>query len=138
LRIHKNKLALVANSTKKIIPMKKLIAVVTLFLAFAFSANAQTDKRFANAAKADAVKMSEKLNLTPQQEEAFINLFAKKYELMEDSAADEAKMKQITEIMNAKIRATLTPDQNATLDNNPVLLAELTGTNELKQVKAKK
>jgi len=120
--------------------MKKLIAVVTLFFAFAVGANAQEDKKMdaVNAAKADAVKMTEKLNLTPDQQSAFVNLFVMKHQMMNDTNATDAKKKEVTEVMNAKIRATLTPDQNQTLDNNPELLATLTGTNELKQAKAKK
>ena len=118
--------------------MKKLVAVVTLFLAFAFSANAQEGKQDAvNAAKADAVKMTEKLNLTPDQQSAFVNLFVMKHQMMNDATVNDAKKKEVTEVMNAKIRATLTPAQNQTLDNNPELLAQLTGTNVLKQAKAK-
>jgi len=120
--------------------MKKLVAVVTLFLAFAVGANAQEDKKMdaVNAAKADAVKMTEKLNLTPDQQSAFVNLFVMKHQMMNDASATDAKKKEITEVMNAKIRATLTPDQNQALDNNPELLASLTGASELKQAKAKK
>ncbi len=120
--------------------MKKLVAVVTLFFAFVAGANAQEAKKMdaVNAAKADAVKMTEKLNLTSEQQSAFVNLFVMKHQMMDDATATEAKKKEITEVMNAKIRATLTPDQNQRLDNDPELLATLTGTNELKQAKAKK
>ena len=120
--------------------MKKLIAVVTVFFAFAAGANAQEDKKMdaVNAAKADAVKMTEKLSLTADQQSSFVNLFVMKHQMMNDATATDAKKKEITEVMNAKIRATLTPAQNQTLDNNPELLATLTGTNELKQAKAKK
>jgi len=120
--------------------MKKLVALVTLFLAFAVSANAQEDKNMnaVNAAKADAVKMTEKLSLTPEQQSAFVNLFVMKHQTMNDAGATDAKKKEITEVMNAKIRATLTPAQNQALDNDPELLATLTGTNELKAAKAKK
>lgn len=119
--------------------MKKVIAVVTLFFAFAFSANAQENKKLepAQAAKLEAYKMSESLNLTSQQQEAFVNLFVMKHQMLNDATVSDAKKKEITEVMNAKIKATLTPEQNAKLDNNPALLAELTGTAELEK-KAKK
>lgn len=120
--------------------MKKLIAVVTLFFAFAVNANAQEDKKMdaVNAAKADAVKMTETLSLSPEQQSSFVNLFVMKHQVMSDVTASDAKKKEVTEVMNAKIRATLTPTQNAALDNNPELLAVLTGANELKQANAKK
>lgn len=120
--------------------MKKLVAFVTLFFAFAFTANAQEDKKMdaVKAAKADAVKMTETLGLTDEQQSAFVNLFVMKHNLMNDATAPEAKKKEITEVMNAKIRATLSAEQNAKLDANPELLDQLTGTAELKKAKAKK
>jgi hypothetical protein len=113
--------------------MKKLIAVLTLFLAFAFNANAQENKKMdaLNAAKLDAVKMSESLNLTAEQQDQFISLFVMKHQTMNDPAATAEKKKEVTKIMDAKIRATLTAEQIQKLDANPALLATLTGTDKL-------
>jgi hypothetical protein len=120
--------------------MKKLIAVLTLFLAFAFNANAQEDKKMdaVNAAKLDAVKMSQSLNLTAEQQDQFVNLFVMKHQAMSDATATDAKKKEITQVMDAKIRATLTSEQMAKLDADPALLAQLTGTDKLPVKKDKK
>ena len=109
--------------------MKKLIAVLTLFFAFAFSANAQDDKKMdaVNAAKLDAVKMSEALKLDGQQQEQFINLFVMKHQTLNDPSIPDAKKKEMSYVVEAKIRATLNADQTKALDSDPALLAQLTG-----------
>lgn len=120
--------------------MKKLIAVVTLFFAFAFGANAQEDAKMAavKAAKADAVKMSETLKLTPDQQTNFVNLFVMKHQTMNDATVPEAKKKEMVRVMDAKIRATLTGEQMQKLDSDPALLSELTGADKIKKDTSKK
>lgn len=125
--------------------MKKLIAVVTLFLAFAFGANAQ-DAKMATAnsansaktdvkadAKADVAKMTEALNLTADQQTNFVNLFVMKHQTMNNPAVSMEEKKKTAHVMDAKIRATLTGEQMQKLDENPALLSELTGADKIKK-----
>jgi hypothetical protein len=109
--------------------MKKLIAVLTLFLAFAFSANAQQDKKMnpEDAAKLDAVKLSETIGLQGTQQDDFIRLFVMKHRTMNDPATTEAQKKEMSRVVDLKIRASLTPEQMQKLDAHPEVMAKLTG-----------
>lgn len=110
--------------------MKKLIAVLTLFLAFAFSANAQEGRKISaeEAAKIDAVQLSEAVGLQGTQQEDFIRLFVMKHNIMSNPETPEAKKKEMARSVDGKIRATLNAEQMKKLDANPELMAKLTGT----------
>ena len=109
--------------------MKKIIAVLTLFLAFSLTANAQ-DKKVSNeeAAKIDAHKLSEYLGLQGTQQDDFISLFLMKYQVLNDPKLSEERKTEMSRIVGLKVRASLTPEQNQKLDANPALLAKITGT----------
>lgn len=109
--------------------MKKLIAVLTLFLAFGFSANAQEGKKMNadEAAKADVVRLAELVPLQGTQEQDFIRLFVMKHNILNDASASQEKKKEITRIVDGKIRATLNAEQIQRLEANPDAFAKLTG-----------
>ena len=109
--------------------MKKLIALFTFLFAFGFGAHAQEAQRqaAANAAKADAVKMTEKLHLQGTQQDDFIRLFVMKHMTMDDPNTPEAKKAEMAQVVDAKIRASLTPEQIKILDADPELQAQLSG-----------
>jgi|SRR5690606_3507470 len=120
--------------------MKKLIAVVTLFFAVAFSANAQEAKKMdaVSAAKLDATKMAEFLGLSEYETTSFVNLFVMKHNAMNDQSIPAEKKKEITQVMDAKIRATLNGDQMQKLESNPELYSQLTGNNQMVKETPKK
>ena len=110
--------------------MKKLIAVLTLFLAFAFSANAQESKKISaeEAAKIDAVKLSETVGLQGTQQQDFIRLFVMKYNVMNDANQTAEQKAKMSQVVDGKIRATLNAEQMQKLEANPELMAKLTGS----------
>ncbi|RZJ30686.1 MAG: hypothetical protein EOO48_04320 [Flavobacterium sp.] len=110
--------------------MKKLIAVLTLFLAFAFSANAQEGKKMSaeESAKMDATQLSQAVGLKGTQQDDFIRLFMMKYNMMNNPEATPEKKKEMARVVDAKIRASLTAEQIQILDSKPELMAKLTGS----------
>lgn len=109
--------------------MKKLIAVLTLFFAFVVHSNAQDKKVSEDASRADAVKLTEFVGLNATQEDDFTRLFQMKYKVLNDPSASIDSKKEMTRIVEMKIRATLNSDQLQRLDANPELFAKLTGAN---------
>ncbi len=109
--------------------MKKLIAVVTLFLGFAFSANAQQDNKLSaeNAAKMDAVKLSEAVGLQGTQQENLVQLFVMKYNVMNDPSVTAERKNEMAKVVEAKLRASLNAEQIKKLDADPALLSKMTG-----------
>jgi Skp family chaperone for outer membrane proteins len=109
--------------------MKKLIALLTLFLAFAFSANAQQDKKASSeeAAKIDTQKLAQVVTLQGTQEADFTRLFIMKHNKLNNVGVTPADKKEISNVMEAKIRATLDGNQMQKLDAKPEVLAALTG-----------
>ena len=108
--------------------MKKLIAVLTLLFAFTINANAQEKLSNDDAAKMDAVKLSEFLDLKGTQQDDFMRLFQMKHATMNDPAISEDRKKEMARVVEAKLRASLTTDQLQKLDSNPELLARFTGS----------
>lgn len=106
--------------------MKKLVALLTLLLAFTISANAQESKdRYAEAAKKDALAVTEYLGLQPSQQEDFTRLFQMKHETLGDPNLSAERKKEMSRIVGLKIRASLTEAQLAKLDKNPDLIKRL-------------
>ncbi len=109
--------------------MKKLIAACFFFFAFVAGAHAQDYKMAAEeSAKLDAIKMAEVLNLPATQQMDFQRLFQMKYEVMNDPQMSAERKKEMTRVVDLKIRASLTAEQIEKLDKNPDLLAKLTGS----------
>jgi hypothetical protein len=109
--------------------MKKLIAALTLLLAFTINANAQ-ERKMSNdeAAKMDAVKLAEYLDLKGTQQEDFMRLFQMKHATLNDPNVSVERKKEMSRVVEAKLRASLTTDQLQKLDANPEMLARFTGS----------
>lgn len=110
--------------------MKKLFAVLTLLFAFAINANAQQDKKMNpdDAAKLDAVKLTEYVGLQGTQQDDFIRLFVMKHRVMDDATISDERKKEMSRQVGEKIKASLTSEQIQKLEANPELMAKLTGS----------
>ena len=126
--IDKINLALVTKFFKISIQMKKIIAVLTLLLAFTIGANAQDKKvNVEEAAKQDAFKITEFLGLSGTQQDDFVRLFEMKHQTLSDASLSQERKTEMSRIVEMKIRASLTQTQLQKLETNPELMATLTG-----------
>lgn len=122
--------------------MKKIIAVLTLCLAFTLGANAQDKKGLSKeeiaknetlrkelppevAAKNDAVELSKFLGLDESNLETYTRLFAKKHKILATEGLTAERKSELTRTIEAKLRAGLTAEQMEKLDRNPELLKKL-------------
>lgn len=109
--------------------MKKIVAVITLLLAFTISAQAQDSKKKDApelAAKKEAVEMREFLGLSAGQQDDFSRLLQMKHEVLNDQQATEERKKEMSRIVGLKIEASLDADQLAKLKGNTALWKKLT------------
>ena len=107
--------------------MKKLIAALTLLLAFSINANAQ-DKKSSSAAEKgekEATELTKYLDLTETQNTDFARLFANKYEILEKTEMSAERKAELAKVIEAKIRASLDGKQTDKLEKNPALLKKL-------------
>lgn len=109
--------------------MKKLIAALTLLLAFSINANAQ-DKVLdgldsAAKGKKQAAELSEYLGLDQTTNENFARLFEQKFTVLEDKNIQPERKTELSRVIDAKIRATLDGTQIERLEKNPDLLKRL-------------
>lgn len=108
--------------------MKKLFSFLVLFIAL--SVNAQEDKKQAQIAefeknsKQESVEISNFLKLDAQTTENLRNLFLTKYKMLGNMPSQD-RTDEVAKIIEAKLRATLTPAQMAQLDNNKTLFNKL-------------
>ena len=109
--------------------MKNIIKLIILFFAFSINANAQTEKKKftpEDAAKSNVFELSKAIEINAQMEQALYNLFLGKHtQLMSDEKISEADKKQISYIIDSKIRATLTGEQIAKIELVPGLYQKL-------------
>ena len=118
--------------------MKKIVALLSLFFAFALTANAQATKPSPEeAAKIDAARMAEFLGLKGAQSDEFITLFVLKHQTLSDPKISDLRKSEMSRITEEKIRASLTPEQLRKLEQNPEVFSSLTGA-PIKGQKAKK
>ena len=108
--------------------MKKLIAVLTLFLAFTISANAQ-DKNASTSShdkgKEEAAELTEYLGLDQTQNENFAMLFEQKHTYLDDKNMSQERKTELSRVIEAKIRGTLDGKQMDKLVKNPDLFKKL-------------
>jgi len=123
--------------------MKKIIALLVVMLGFGFTATAQqkkvvvksptaTDVRtitpdpvVEQAAAKDLTALSKTITLTDVEKQNFKGLFEYKHrELKKTLTADQKKV--LLNSIDAKLRASLTPEQMAKLDSNKKVLSQLT------------
>ena len=109
--------------------MKNILKLIILFLAFSINAHAQTEKKKStpeDAAKLNVFELSKAIKIDAKMEQAFYNLFLGKHnQLMSYEKISEADKKQISNIIDAKIRATLTDEQIAKIELVPGLYQKL-------------
>ena len=122
--------------------MKKIIVVFVLFISFSYSANAQevkkansTEKEFApvekkevdfnDLAKKDTQTLTNLLQLDGKIAKDLNGLFIYKYKSL-SLAKDEKEKEQISEQIEAKLRAGFTPSQMEKITSQPNLLYILT------------
>lgn len=123
--------------------MKKIVTVITLMLAFTISANAQDKKQAkadtkevfvltpSEAAKNDAVAITEYLDLNESQTNDFASLFQMKHEVMQDLNASTERKKEMSRIVGLKIEASLDSKKLEKLRANTALFNQLKGENTL-------
>jgi len=123
--------------------MKKIIAMFVVMLACGMTANAQKmqtkkgktprqaeqvepakQQSYNEAAAKDVASLGAVVKFEGTQKEDFLRLFEYKHRMKADNMSDERKA-VLSKSIEAKINATLTPDQNAKLAKNPKLIATL-------------
>ncbi len=107
--------------------MKKLIAALTLLLAFSINANAQDKKstRSHELAQKDATELATFLKLDKTMSDNFLRLFELKYTTLEDKNLSVERKKALASAVEAKIRATLDATQTDKLEKNKELFNRL-------------
>ena len=108
--------------------MKKIIAALTLMLAFSINANAQ-DKNTPSAydkGKKQAAELTEYLGLDNTQNENFARLFEQKITILDDKNLSPERRTEFSRVIEAKIRASLDPKQMEKLKTNKALFEKLT------------
>jgi hypothetical protein len=118
--------------------MKKIIAIVTLTLAFSLGANAQDKKVISKAetttevaspevaAKNDAEALVKFLNLPENEFEMYKNLFFVKHNTLKKTELSNERKAELKRNIDAKLRATLSAENMEKLDKNAALLKKLT------------
>ena len=107
--------------------MKKLIAALTLMLAFSINANAQ-DKNVVSShdkGKKEAAELTQFLALDQTQNENFARLFEQKSTILEDINLSPERRAEFSRVIEAKIRASLDEKQMERLEKNTVLFEKL-------------
>ena len=107
--------------------MKKLIAALTLLIAFSISANAQDKKATTShdLAQKDATELATFLKLDQTSSDNFLRLFELKYTTLEDKNLSAERKKSLSSAIEAKIRATLDGAQMEKLEKNKALYTKL-------------
>ena len=107
--------------------MKKLIAALTLLIAFSISANAQDKKAITShdLAQKDAIELATFLKLDQTSSDNFLRLFELKYTTLEDKNLSAERKKALSSTIEAKIRATLDGVQMEKLEKNKALYTNL-------------
>lgn len=109
--------------------MKKLIAALTLLLAFSINANAQ-DKSFDSLNPTEkgikqAAELSEYLGLDKIENENFAKLFEYKFRVIDDANATPERKAEMLMAVQGKLRASLDGKQMDKLEKNEVLFKRL-------------
>lgn len=106
--------------------MKKIIALFVFFFAFSINAAAQDNKaEIDRNAKKDLEALIGIVKLDSNTETAIYRLFVKKHEGMLSPNATDASKRDISSVIEAKLRATLTAEQTALLEKNRTVLTQL-------------
>ena len=107
--------------------MKKIIAALTLMIAFSINANAQ-DKDTPTSyelGKKQAAELTEYLGLDDIQTENFTRLFEQKISVLENKNLTPERKEEFSRVVEAKIRGTLDQNQMERLEKNKELFQKL-------------
>lgn len=107
--------------------MKKLVAILTLMLAFSINANAQDKYEPTSKEKGtkEAAMLTELLGLSDTQNADFARLFIQKHTILQDKSITAERKQELSRVIEAKIKATLDGNQIEKLEKNPDLLKKL-------------
>ena len=107
--------------------MKKLIAALTLILAFSINVNAQDKKIIPSheKGKKEAAELTDFLSLDQKQNENFARLFEQKSAILEDVNLSKERKTELSRVIEAKIRASLDESQMEKLEKNTILFEML-------------
>ncbi len=107
--------------------MKKVIALVTLLLAFTINVNAQEKKMSAQeSAKNDITALASKVKLSETLQQDLITLMTMKHETMSDATLSKEKKENARQAYEHKLMSGLSPEQRNQLAKYPDLLKQLT------------
>lgn len=124
--------------------MKKIVFLFSVMLACGLTANAQQKKaakpvkqevqqtsqasadakKIAEAAAKDVAALGKVITFTGTQQQDFMGLFEHKHRYLAQNLSNERKA-ILSQSIEAKINATLTPDQNAKLAKSPATMKML-------------
>lgn len=107
--------------------MKKVIALVTLLLAFTMNVNAQDKKMSAQeSAKNDIMALAAKVKISESLQKDLTTLMIMKHETMSDATLSKEKKENARQAYEHKLMSGLTPEQRNQLAKYPDLLKQLT------------
>jgi hypothetical protein len=107
--------------------MKKVIALVTLVLAFTINVNAQEKKMSAQeSAKNDIMALAAKVKISESLQKDLTTLMIMKHETMSDATLSKEKKENARQAYEHKLMSGLTPEQRNQLAKYPDLLKQLT------------
>jgi hypothetical protein len=128
--------------------MKKIIIAGFLMFSFSVSVNAQSNKKTVKvetnevviltpeqAAKKDALAISEFLGLDENLRTAFTGLFEMKHNVMQSSSETVESRREMSRIVGLKIEATIDSNQLEKLRANTVLYNQLLSTDAIEPKK---
>ena len=106
--------------------MKKIIAVVTMLLAFTISANAQ-DKKVSSqeAAQKDIATLASKITLSEDLKNNLTTLMVMKHDAKSDATLTPAQKENALNAYERKLLSALNKEQQETVKKNPEFLRKL-------------
>lgn len=108
--------------------MKKYIAAFAFFITAVFGVNAQTQEAtIQELAKKDMAELSQIVGLPETQKEDFFRLFEMKHEVTSNKNMSSERKAEMSRVIEAKIRGTLSAQQMAALEAKPEVLNRLIG-----------
>jgi len=109
--------------------MKKIFAILALFLAFSISANAQENKPTVDAsaaAKSDFEALNSFITIEPSSQAKLIQIFKAKHEALSKPGISANEKKNYSGIVAESLSQELTPQQSEKLRSNTLLYRRLT------------
>lgn len=107
--------------------MKKIIAALTLFLAFSINANAQDKTALSPEAKGknQALELTKFMNLSEDYTNGFTALFIEKFTVLDNKNTSPERKAEMLRVVEAKIRASFDAKQMEKLEKNTDLFKRL-------------